>query len=279
MGYTDIYCVICGTSTHKYYSSNLEDLKTLLDQGKYRIPLKSKLSKKEREIDSKLADNYKKFIKDINKIKSKFNWCNKTCLITDKKVVKIDNKFYQDDNGGFEKESEYYNTLKYLWDTSDRALICHQSCYKLLEKKLNYKLKIDDVANKLNDKSLLKSYGKIVDKYTGHQDFKWIWFILNVSPFNSFERLLNDKKKLKISKNIDFLMDPLKNKNNENRILKIWKSSANSKKKKNRPSPSESATLFDVGKKKKGNDGNMYEVVVNKNNIKRWKKISITKKR
>ena len=72
-------------------------------------------------------------------------------------------------------------------------------------------------------------------------------------------------------------MDPLKNKINEDRILKIWKPIANknSKKKilkKDRPSPSESASLYDVGKIKKGNDGNMYEVVINKNKVKRWKK-------
>ena len=43
--------------------------------------------------------------------------------------------------------------------------------------------------------------------------------------------------------------------------------------KKDRPSPSESATLFKVNTKKKGNDGKMYVVVVNKNGVKRWKKI------
>ena len=100
---------------------------------------------------------------------------------------------------------------------------------------------------------------------------------MNEEPFNIFERLLNDDKKLKISKNVNYLMDPLKNKINEDRILKIWKPIANknSKKKilkKDRPSPSESASLYDVGKIKKGNDGNMYEVVINKNKVKRWKK-------
>jgi len=41
-----------------------------------------------------------------------------------------------------------------------------------------------------------------------------------------------------------------------------------------RPSPTASATLFELGKKKRGNDGNMYIIVVNKNGVKRWKKIS-----
>jgi hypothetical protein len=41
----------------------------------------------------------------------------------------------------------------------------------------------------------------------------------------------------------------------------------------NRPSPSESATKFEIGTKKKGNDGNMWIIVENKNGIRRWSKI------
>ena len=44
-------------------------------------------------------------------------------------------------------------------------------------------------------------------------------------------------------------------------------------KNKERPSPSESATKFKVGSKKKGNDGNMWIVVENKNGVKRWSKV------
>lgn len=43
--------------------------------------------------------------------------------------------------------------------------------------------------------------------------------------------------------------------------------------KKNRPSPSESATLFEPGTVKKGNDGKMYRIVLNKNGIPRWQKV------
>ena len=45
-------------------------------------------------------------------------------------------------------------------------------------------------------------------------------------------------------------------------------------KKKERPSPSESATLFKEGTKKKGNDGNMYVIIVDKNGINKWKKFT-----
>jgi len=38
--------------------------------------------------------------------------------------------------------------------------------------------------------------------------------------------------------------------------------------------PNESATKFKVGAKEKGNDGNMWKIVVNKKGIQRWKKIN-----
>ncbi len=44
---------------------------------------------------------------------------------------------------------------------------------------------------------------------------------------------------------------------------------------KQRPSPSESAALFPVGKKKKGNDGNWWIIVMSKSKIKRWQKAKI----
>jgi hypothetical protein len=41
-----------------------------------------------------------------------------------------------------------------------------------------------------------------------------------------------------------------------------------------RPSPSISATLFDLNTKKKGNDGNMWIIKMNKNGVKKWSKIN-----
>ena len=47
---------------------------------------------------------------------------------------------------------------------------------------------------------------------------------------------------------------------------------------KKRKAPTNSATKYKTGTRKKGNDGNMWKVVENKNNIKRWVKVSKTKK-
>ena len=46
----------------------------------------------------------------------------------------------------------------------------------------------------------------------------------------------------------------------------------------NRPSPSTSATLYPVGHTERGNDGNMWIIVSNKKNVKRWQ-INTTKKK
>ena len=43
---------------------------------------------------------------------------------------------------------------------------------------------------------------------------------------------------------------------------------------KKRKGPQESATKFSVGTKKKGNDGNMWLIVADKNGTHRWKKLS-----
>jgi hypothetical protein len=49
---------------------------------------------------------------------------------------------------------------------------------------------------------------------------------------------------------------------------------ADKKLNKDRPSPGESATLFDIGAKKKGNDGNIWIIKQNKNGVKKWNKIN-----
>ena len=65
----------------------------------------------------------------------------------------------------------------------------------------------------------------------------------------------------------------VKKKNDKIDKKKKKKNTKNNKKRKDRPSPSESATTFKVGTKKKGNDGNMWIIVENKNGVRRWSKI------
>ena len=63
----------------------------------------------------------------------------------------------------------------------------------------------------------------------------------------------------------------IKSKKKRRKTNKVKSSKVN--KRLGRPSPSVSATLFNVGIKKKGGDGNMWIIVENKNGVKRWKRV------
>ena len=62
--------------------------------------------------------------------------------------------------------------------------------------------------------------------------------------------------------------------NNIKIIYKNDKNKKNDKDIKKRPSPSDSATIYKIGYKKKGNDGNIWIIIKTKNNVKKWKKIN-----
>ena len=47
----------------------------------------------------------------------------------------------------------------------------------------------------------------------------------------------------------------------------------------NRKAPSQSATKFKKGTKKRGNDGNMWIIDTTSSGIQRWKKINVLKKK
>lgn len=281
MGVFDSYCPICGITTNLsfwYPGYEVDNWNDFLKEGKITVSSNQGTRRKyttTKNIDPIIVAHYKKLLRDIQKLEGKIAWMSQRFLITgNNKILEIDlsNENHGDHHFDVNGRSYYYE--KYLWDYSEeKSLYCHQSCYKLLKKKLGYKLTIADIEHKLDDYALLPSYGKTVDKFTRRQDFPWIDMILNKNLYQSIQ----NNKKLEINaRNVSFLMNPLKDKDNQERILEIWKPivhKISSKKKKTRPSPSDSATLYTVGKVKKGNDGNMYKVVKNKNNIKRWQKI------
>ena len=134
-------------------------------------------------------------------------------------------------------------SLKFVGD----GYIVHKDCYQVAKEKYgNFTIENIRLA-KIN-------YGKI-KKYQQQE-----------VPFMKF-----------FSDGNEYMLEsPLKNDENKTRILKLKHPITNvsSKKKsisqKDRPSPSESATLFKVGTKKKGNDGKMWIIKTNKNNINRW---------
>jgi len=136
------------------------------------------------------------------------------------------------------------------YDVSDNedGFLMYTACYNMMSKIYGKPVKFEDLINRQ------VNYG-IMEKYQGQ------FFYHNLAYLERPEILEN----------------PTKNKTNYNRILKIKlpirKLVKKKSPKKKRPSPSMSATLYNVGTKKRGNDGNIWIITTNKNGVKRWKKI------
>ena len=280
MGVHDSYCFICGIPVRLWmYGYKLEDFSPyyefidVLNEGEFYPSTRSKKTKK---IKPMLLQNYKEYINNLKHIiKLVEKWSSDVLYITDYGIItdatSPDADYGSVDLGKYGTQS----VMKFLWDPQDntsRTLVCHKSCHKLI----NYDIRIDDIVSKLNDHSLLKNYGApIINKNTNAQDFEWENIVLNNSK--DLMDYVEEEKKIVISNTVNYLMDPLYNKENAKRILKVWdpiiKKLKTKPAKKLRPSPTESATTFKVGDKKKGNDGNMYVIIKDKNGVKRWKKI------
>jgi hypothetical protein len=149
-------------------------------------------------------------------------------------------------------DGKYTYDLDPLNMTDDEiGIAVHTDCWKFVYKKFKHKLVFEDFDTKKTIK--LKHYlfknlsYKPANKYWD-QDFdieklennKKDWYIM-YSPLGKTKESVENAKRIK--KNIK-------------KLLKKSKKQKKVKKLKDRPSPSESATSFNVGTKKKGNDGN-----------------------
>jgi hypothetical protein len=183
--------------------------------------------------------------KDTKKYKE-LQWLKNIMGITsDNKIIK---KIYNYNYGG----GYNYNKGDF-WVSPDHwfefitggeyGIMCHKDCYKLLQKELKYNLKFGDICRILNDYSPhLKSeskYGKM-RKYSFGQDFEVI------------KAYTKDKY---------LLLNPLKNTENNQRIIKMWTPLVKRFiKNKIRPSPCASATNFNEGTILKGSDSKLWIV-------------------
>lgn len=274
------FCPICGIHLRISFD------KTIMDDLKEDS---AKIKSKEKIIKlNKILSNFDKF-KQIEKTNKSFSKYNKITILFPNGVIKHNIKYK--DNDYFDKYNsiELFNPSKNKYtDSITPGLPMHTECWKLAQTKFNHILKFEDfLFNKYEKNNDGKFYSLwllhyinyyVVDKYFT-QD--WInnlysltfenflynekdWYILYLPSGESKEALKNSKR---IEKN----------------LLKIIKGITKSIPKKevtlkDRPSPSESATGFKKGFKKKGNDGNMYIIDVNKNGVNRWKKIIDSKK-
>ncbi len=304
------FCPLCGIALNM--SSYLDEKLTidLLKEDIEYINAKRKLSNSQKkksinEINLKIDR-----VKELVKIKKDtfFNLNseeeNITVLLPEGKNYKavFDNGDYLFDIkeiGQYNLSFYFYGNEKYHDVTDDNkdllGLPMHTCCWNLAKKKFKHELTFEDFFNNKFEKIIPSkkkidyfnyylieylnykpSYKYTLEKYWDYNinnevnDFllnKMDWYIVYLPDGNSPEAKKNSKRiERNIKKVINGIIKPKKENSSKDNITKKYT-------KKDRPSPSESATQFKEGTKKKGNDGNMYIIVINKNGVKRWKKV------
>ena len=266
MGCADLYCSFCGGPTYsREVFANTKLLKKILGDKKIKKTEKyynvtpdgnwedcESILRYIQKYKTPNINDFSELCKSVT-IPKTHKWQDNLILITIDKIIK-------NVKSSFGEVYTTVNNIKYNTYSEELAYLVHNDCYKLIIDKFG-KITFNDIDPKIC--SIANS--GIIKKYQGQFFYSSLAFLDNP----------------------DFLESPLKNNINKNRILKLKlpikkifiKNSKNSKKSKNsknskkRQSPSESATLFKVGTKKKGNDGNMWIVKENINKVKKWIKI------
>ena len=256
-GYT--FCSICGGPPNSVESNfyDLDDFLEVMEDFKYEGNLNKAEEKKLTDLFPILKRNTK-WLDDFGGILENGKY--------------ISNKIarFTDDNFKLNRKIIYFPGLwNQISDSqNNRAFLVHEMCYKI------FKSKTKENIFKLME-SLVPSRGiDLPEGYLYKIDYGKIRFYSD--EIFSWSGLIKDAKFIWITEN------PSKSKENCKRILGIIqqimkKSSSKSKRspsksRASRPSPSESATKFKVGTKRKGNDGNRWVVKENKNGTKRWVK-------
>lgn len=289
------YCYLCGGPIFN------EGMFTLKNLNKYR-----KYSNKLVNIEH--ASNIVEEIEDMENIPDeiKKEIVNNVIYLNDEKYKWMNDLLILHWSGMILKISDYSNWDHDFTDSkgiehffSGNNFIVHKDCYEITKQKYgDYNSLYMEEYNPIN-------YGFIKNYNT--QEYNWLkYFYNNVdyvleSPLKNSKnkkRILNINHKVSkqiIPKFIDFLSAYKKNNKipekgykwmkeiisytyggNIENYMEYFEKIINKSlldKNKERPSPSESATKFKVGSKKKGNDGNMWIVVENKNGVKRWSKL------
>ena len=205
-----------------------------------------------------------------------YNWLEKIVAITPKGLVDIINV---EDNSHlifFDNNGNEYNPYWVTEETyKQKPYIMHKSCYKLLKKNgydMNYKSFLDiDNPEKLK----IKKTGTNVINRNFNENIKLNKFNIDYGVINKYMSEYKNIINYVVYVYDKYLLeDPLKNKKNATRILKLKfpiKKIQNNKVK--RKGPTESATIFNIGTTKLGNDKHMWIIVKNKNGTKKWQRI------
>lgn len=220
------------------------------------------------------------------------NWLNDVYVITNKeKLLPMSYSNLERITWLYEKGDIVCAVTPWMWHEKRSykphnlyGIVCHRSCYKLIDQKLKHKILFANMCRKIDISDGLyyiapkvppktREYHKIAKEY-----YKKVNRYGEMKKYTAGQSF--DEEHL-LGKNLDdlwLLKDPLTNTKNKNRILKMWRPIIKTfKKKPPRPSPCESATKFPKGTVLPGYDGNMWEVVVAKNKKKRWKLVKNAK--
>lgn len=229
--------------------------------------------------------------KEFTNISNQLNWLKKVSILFEGKKVK--HGFFETScNTKFKNKSG--ESYSYLVE-KDNGIPLHTECYKLAKIKTGKKLCFEDFdidkfwintkySEKMNTKKIINkeistlSYQNLKKFYFESKLAKYIYYAysdLNYNPILKYWKQDFDLATLKNKKSEWYLLFNPNGKSDESKknADRIIKNIKKLKKNLNRPSPPESATQFNKGTKKKGNDGNMYIIVINKNKVKRWKKL------
>ena len=254
MGCWDEFCAVCGGPTKRPNDPN--DLAEELG----------------------VPPDDKRALKRVVKIMNDSAWLDE-CVAATKKDGPIVLGLYTEYGswetpGGIEVQSRTIQEVSKtnLPDDEVYGVVYHASCGELLESKLGYTLRFDDVWPLLVMSGVLRgaTYGGI-KPYQG-QEFH-------------YAECITDKHEA-------WLRDPTKDAVNAARILKVWKplvkqfaktptpaspakaeAKPKAKPKSARPSPTVSATEC-KGETRRGNDGNMWQSRANVNGVYSWRKVA-----
>ena len=258
MGCWDVYCPICGLTLQglplkQFIEEQAEICKEVYKKGKM-----VKINKNKKDIILKKDNIFHK-----EKLVSKTKWLEKcTILLPNTKPKHNFEEVYC--NIGFKKNKELYNISLINNEYDNIGIVLHTDCWKYVKESKKYELTFDDF-------NLKKIKG---DDYWNHYKFKYF----NYKEVEKYHEQYFDIDILyKRPQDFYLLYSPMKNtiesKKNKKRIdkniIKLFKN-----KPKQRPSPVQSATIFEKGTIMKGSDGYNYKVTTNKKKIKRWIKLN-----
>lgn len=242
MGCWDIFCFLCGNTAHTPIYTNDSILENIDDYEKNKGNKHFKAYYK--PIYSIYKKNPEKFMKKIDEFKKNKKWLSKcTFLCANNKIVhgckEIScNIQFRDKNNNQYTNSTYYNDNYY----SLYGVFVHTDCWKFINKeykiKLNYSHLPINVFNSTSPKIFdFINYG-VIEKYW-KQDFDFIQMIIE----NNDKLCDSPLKSTIVAKNIKKIFTKLKIRTENTRI-----------------SPSVSATFYNSGIYKIGNNTNIWTI-------------------